>query len=86
MEQAYLAKRARPECHTAVAYLATRVTKCTTDDIEKLKRVFKYIAATKDRSVLGMYGHLYVDALYGVHSDGKSHTGSGDRGHWSGPL
>lgn len=36
---AYLAKRARPECLTAVAFLATRVTKCTVDDVEKLKRL-----------------------------------------------
>ena len=32
----YPAKRARPECLTAVAYLATRVIKCTMDDVEKL--------------------------------------------------
>ena len=79
---AYLAKRARPECLTAVAYLATRVTKCTGDDIEKLSRVLRYIAGTKDRGVilrpgkLGVCVRLYVDAAYGVHSDGKSHTGS----------
>lgn len=79
---AYLAKRARPECLTAVAYLATRVIKCTRDDIEKLKQALKYVAGRKKRGVvlrpgkLGVRVRLYVDAAYGVHSDGKSHTGS----------
>ena len=79
---AYLAKRARPDCLTAVAYLATRVTKCTDDDVDKLKRVLKYVAKTKERGVvlrpgkLGVCVRVYVDAEYGVHGDGKSHTGS----------
>lgn len=79
---AYLAKRARPECLTAVAYLATRVTKCFTDDVEMLKRVVKYISSTKEHGAilrpenLGVCVRLYVDAAYGVHTDGKSHTGS----------
>ena len=78
----YLAKRAKPECLTAVAYLATRVTRCTTDDVEKLKRVMKYVAATRDRGVvfrpgqLGICVRVFIDAAYGVHSDGRSHTGS----------
>ena len=49
----YLAKRAKPECLTAVAYLATRVTKCTEDDLEKLKRVLRYIAETLANGALG---------------------------------
>ena len=79
---AYIAKRARPECLTAVAYLATRVTKCTDDDVDKLKRELKYIAKTRERGVvlrpgkLGVCVRVYVDAAYGVHSYGKSHTGS----------
>ena len=78
----YLAKRAKPECLTAVLYLATRVTRCTTDDVEKLKRVMKYVADTRDRGVvlspgaLGICVRVFIDAAYGVHSDGKSHTGS----------
>ena len=35
----YLAKRVKPECLTAVAYLATRVTRCNVDDVDKLHRV-----------------------------------------------
>ena len=78
----YLAKRAKPECLTAVAYLATRVTRCTIDDVEKLKRVMKYVAGSCDRGVVlrpGKFGfcvRVLIDAAYGVHSDCKSHTGS----------
>ena len=78
----YLAKRAKPECLTAVAYLATRVTKCMGDDVEKLRRVLKYVADTVERGVvfrpgkLGLCVRVFIDAAYGVHSDGRSHTGS----------
>ena len=78
----YLAKRTKPECLTTVSYLATRVTKCTTDDVDKLQRLIRYIGATRDSGVVLMPGvagitvKLYVDASYGVHHDGKSHTGS----------
>ena len=78
----YLAKRAKPECLAAVAYLATRVTKCTEDDLEKLKRVLRYVANTREKGVvlrpgvMGICVRVYVDAAYGVHSDGKSHSGS----------
>ena len=78
----YLAKRTRPECLTGVAYLATRVTRCTVRDVEKLHRMVRYIRWTSDHGVvlrpgvLGIVVRLYVDASYGVHRDGKSHTGS----------
>lgn len=86
----YLAKRAKPECLTAVAFLATRVTKCNSDDVDKLIRLLRYIRASKDMGMVlrpgvsGIRVHLFVDASYGVHVDGRSHTGScvvvGDRG------
>jgi hypothetical protein len=47
----YLAKRARPELLTAVSYLATRVTKCDGDDVDKLIRLIRYIRGTRE---LGM--------------------------------
>ena len=58
----YLVKRAKPECLTAVSYLATRVTRCTVDDVEKLKRVMKYVIHTKDRRVILRPGALGIDA------------------------
>ena len=78
----YLAKRTKPECLVSVAYLATRVNKCTADDVEKLQRLIRYIHTTRDSGVVLMPGaggisvRLFVDASYGVHSDGRSHTGS----------
>ena len=78
----YLARWPKSECLTAVAYLATRVTKCTEDDLEKLRRVLRYIAGTRENGVvfrpgvLGICVRMYVDAAYGVHADGKSYTGS----------
>ena len=79
---AYLAKRARPDILMPVAYLATRVTKCTRDDIHKLLRLMKYVNATRERGIVLRIGNegvcvkVYIDAAYGVHADGKSHTGS----------
>ena len=66
----------------AVAFLATRVNKCTTDDVDKLQRLVRYIHTTRDIGVVlrpgagGITVRLFVDASYGVHSDGRSHTGS----------
>ena len=48
----YLAKRTKPECLVAVAFLATRVNKCTIDDVEKLQRLVRYIHATRDSGVV----------------------------------
>ena len=86
----YLAKRTRPDLLTAVAFLATRVTKCSVDDLVKLERLLKYVCSTRDRGLVfapgnkGIVLSVLIDAAYGVHPDGKSHTGScvvvGERG------
>ena len=78
----YLAKRTRPECLVAVSYLTTRVTKSTVEDRAKLNRVLGYIKSTQGAAIIlkpgvkGITLEHYVDASYGVHIDGKSHTGS----------
>ena len=78
----YLAKRARPDCLTAVAFLATRVTRCDQDDLHKLARLVKYVRATREHGLVmrigpgGIVVRVLIDAAYGVHMDGKSHTGS----------
>jgi hypothetical protein len=78
----YLSKRTKPECLTAVAYLATRVTKSNTDDMVKVSKLLKYLRHTKDTGIIlkpgneGITVKCYVDAAYGLHSDGKSVTGS----------
>jgi predicted lactoylglutathione lyase len=77
----YLAKRARPECLTAVAFLSTRVAVCDIDDLAKLRRLLGYIKLTRDRGIVLRVGDTmevkaFIDAAYGVHQDsGKSHTG-----------
>ena len=77
----YLAKRVRPECLTAVAFLSTRVQICDIDDLAKLRRVIGYLRATRDRGIAISIGETrtvkgYIDAAYGVHTaSGKSHTG-----------
>ena len=79
----YLAKRTRPECLTAVAFLATRVTKCDLDDLKKLTRLLLYVNGTKERGIVlrpgarGIRVRSFVDAAYGVYViDGKSVTGA----------
>jgi hypothetical protein len=78
----YLGKRARPDILLAVAYLATRVHRCTKDELAKLVRLVRYLMETRDRGLLlrpgkeGIIVKVYIDAAYGVHSDFKSHTGS----------
>ena len=77
----YLAKRTKPECLTAVAFLTTRVTKCNLDDVVKLTRLLKYVRRTQQTGIvlkpgkLGVIARSYIDAAYGVHDDGKSVTG-----------
>jgi hypothetical protein len=80
----YMAKRGRPDLLTAISFLSTRVQKSTIEDMmKKLKRLGSYLNSTKDIKLrLSADSNLsirsYVDASYGVHIDGKSHTGGTD--------
>ena len=65
----YLAKRTKPDCLTAISYLATKVNKCTVDDVDKLQRLVRYIGATREKGVV-----LLPDA-------GRS-TRRGEVPHW----
>lgn len=75
----YLAKRARVDILLAVSVLCTRVTVPTDEDWVKLERVLKYLNGTPDQVLvmkptsLEVQGH--IDAAFGCHGDGKSHTG-----------
>jgi hypothetical protein len=76
----YLAKRVRPECLTTVSFLAKRVQCCTVDDEAKLERLLGYVLGTRERGLVLRIGDAmsvsaYIDAAYGVHANGKSHTG-----------
>jgi hypothetical protein len=79
MKLMYLAKRIRPDILLACSHLATKAKSPDSHDETKLRRVLGYINSTKDfhlslkpnRIVL----ECWADASYGVHSDGKGHTG-----------
>ena len=76
----YLATRVRPDILLSIAYLATRVKDPTQDDKQKLGRVLKYLAATKNQDLHLRIGDKiqvksYIDASFATHQDGKGHTG-----------
>ncbi len=76
----YLAKRVRPDILTTVSFLATRVRQPTLEDMEKLRRLLKYIRGTANRGIeLSMEPEkleAFVDASHCVHNeDGKSQSG-----------
>lgn len=76
----YLVKRTRPDIAVGVAYLCTRVKAPTEEDWAKLKRLLQYLAGTREMEmVLTPEGEMrldaYIDAAFGCHADGKSHTG-----------
>ena len=77
----YLAKRVRPDILTAVAFLTTRVQQPTEDDWDKLQRCLSYLNNEPDLCITlecidGVNADGYFDSAYGVHLDGKSHSGS----------
>ena len=77
----YIAKRARPDILTAIAFLATRVQVSNEDDFKKLKRVLSYLRGTlelplrlaaKDMNIV----ETYADASFAVHPDMKGQSGA----------
>ena len=77
----YIAKRARPDIESSVAFLCTRVAYSTEEDWLKLRRVLAYLKSTIEYDrIIGAATlqelYTWIDAAYGVHSvDLKSHTG-----------
>jgi len=76
----YLAKRVRVDILLAIAFLSTRVKSPTEEDQGKLDRVLKYLYGTKDQVLVlsptaTKWLEGYIDASFGCHPDGKSHTG-----------
>ena len=76
----YVSLRARVDLLLPIAFLCTRVSKSTKQDLLKLKRVLEYIKGSMDLEYtvgaddLGKI-RTWVDASYAVHPDMKSHTG-----------
>jgi hypothetical protein len=77
----YIGKRIHPDILTAVTFLTTRINVCDSDDMSKLARVINYLNSNIDRGITLCIGNgdmvvqAHIDASYGVHGDGKSHTG-----------
>jgi hypothetical protein len=77
----YLAKRTRPDIILPVSFLTTRVQCSDVDDLGKLHRVFKYLNGTPNLGIIlrpdkdNAGQSAFIDASYGVHEDGKSHSG-----------
>jgi len=77
----YLSKRTRPDILVAINFLTSRVLISTQQDYEKLTRVLKYLFGTQKWGIILeaednlLLLKIYIDASYGVHADGKSHTG-----------
>ena len=80
---AYLAKRVKSELSVAISYLSTQVTKPNEDDLRKLDRAIRYVrdnqgtgitlvAAGSDKNIAVT---AHIDASFGCHENGKSHTG-----------
>jgi hypothetical protein len=76
----FACKRARPDIHTTIAFLCTRVRAPTEDDWEKLLRLMHYLNGSTDEVLFLAADDLhvvkwYVDASFAVHEDFRSHTG-----------
>ena len=78
----YAGVRVRPDILLPIIFLSSRVTKATTEDAKKLRRVLRYLNGTVDMGITlrpdtdgALRIHTYADASYGVHGDCKSHTG-----------
>jgi len=77
----YLSKRTRPDILVAINFLTSRVLVSTQQDYDKLIRVLKYLFGTQKWGIILeaednlLLLKIYIDASYGVHADGKSHTG-----------
>ena len=77
----YLSQHGRPDIHTAVAFLSSRVSNPDHDNYMKLGKVIKYLESTLhstlqlqvDKSNLLQW---WVDAAYATHPDMKGQTGA----------
>jgi hypothetical protein len=76
----FLAKRARPDLLTAVAFLTTRVKSPTQEDYDKLGRVVKYLRGTPTLHLTleantNKKMTWRADGSHAVHPDMRGHTG-----------
>ena len=77
----FLCMLGRPDTHTAVSFLCTRVKQPDNDDLKKLIRVIKYLRQTKSLKLTLEAEQLeqnewHIDGAFAVHDDMRSHSGS----------
>ena len=77
----FACKRARPDIHTSIALLCTRVKSPNEDDWKKLLQMMRFLNGTQDDKLILTADDLsiikwYVDASFAVHPDFRSHTGA----------
>ena len=79
MSLMYVARLIRPDILLPVTFLATRSHVANAADMLAAKRVLKYLRNTNDIRLRilceSLQLNMHCDASYGVHTDGKSHTG-----------
>ena len=78
----YLGVQFRRDILLAISFLTTRVRAPDVDDKKKLDRVLKYLNETRDLHFVfegdvskKLILHASVDASFGIHADGKLHSG-----------
>ena len=76
---AFAASRTYPECLPSAAVYASRFVVATEEDFHRLRRSISYLGRDPEHCLVLQPGSLSLvasaDASYGVHTDGKSHSG-----------
>ena len=80
MKLMYVALRTRPDIAFSVTYLTTKLVTPTVADLKAARRVLSYLRGTLEKVKTYDYNdypnlHCYIDASFGIYSDGRSHTG-----------
>ena len=80
MSAGYLAFHTRPDILKEIVYLASTAQNPGPIAQQKLDRVYSYIKATANKGIRfskseNLQLHVYADAAFAVHKNGKSHSG-----------
>ena len=77
----FLSKQSCPDIQIAIAFLCTRVKQPTLEDWNKLHHLMDYLKRTKNECLVIKMNdskviEWYIDVVYAVHPDMRSHTGA----------
>jgi hypothetical protein len=80
MSLVYLARLTRPDILLATTYLASKSSYPTLEDWKRVERIISYLSGTRayrlDINCQDLRIHAYCDVSYGLHFDGRSHSGN----------